>query len=203
MIRQHRRRHLGHFRSCQRVLDVGCGEGIFLELLRAEGIASEGVESDLGAARAAREKGLACSEGDAVEFLSRRDGQYNGIACFHVIEHLGPDQAEHLIRGSFKALAKGGLLVVLTPNPRNINVITADFWDDPTHVRPYGAGALREMLLKAGYASVDIGEDRAAALDGLPTWKRIAARSLGALGKILVGSSGHEGDLVAVARKAS
>ena len=59
------------FAGAPDVLDVGCGRGEFLELLRAEGIAARGVDLNHEMVEVCRARGLDVDEGDAVGYLER------------------------------------------------------------------------------------------------------------------------------------
>ena len=58
--------YLSRFRDCRRVVDLGCGRGEFLELMRKEGIEAEGVDLDADAVAACKEKGSVGFAGGSV-----------------------------------------------------------------------------------------------------------------------------------------
>jgi SAM-dependent methyltransferase len=134
------------------VLELGCGRGEFLELLEAAGTAAQGVDSDEGMVEKARADGLDVLLGDAVEHLHADPppGPFGGVFCAHLVEHLGPEQVTRLLAGVRRALAPGGRLVVVTPNPACYAVLTHDFWRDPTHVRFYDLPLLEFLCRQAG-----------------------------------------------------
>ena len=47
-----------YFANCKNVLDIGCGEGVFLEIKKRKGITSLGVDIDKGVAERCAKKGL-------------------------------------------------------------------------------------------------------------------------------------------------
>lgn len=129
--------HAEHFAQCQRVLDVGCGTGVFLEILRQHNITAEGVERNTESARFTRSLGLEIHTQDALEFLAQTPNQYDGIYCSHFVEHLPIEAVERLIALCAQALQPGGVAVFTFPDPESIRSQLLGFWRDPEHVRFY------------------------------------------------------------------
>jgi 2-polyprenyl-3-methyl-5-hydroxy-6-metoxy-1,4-benzoquinol methylase len=136
--------------GARRVLDLGCGRGIFLELLRDGVMSCTGVDTNLEAAEECRQKGFPDVEvGDAIGYLKRKIDagvSFDGVFCAHLIEHLQPEQAAEIICYSARLLSAGGRFVVITPNVANLEVWTNIFWMDPTHRRPYPRPLIEAMM---------------------------------------------------------
>jgi SAM-dependent methyltransferase len=134
------------------VLELGCGRGEFLGLLRAAGVEAVGVDCDEGMVEAARAAGHQVVLADAAEYLHQEPafGPYGGVFCAHFLEHLTPDQIAHLLAGVRRVLAPGGRFVAVTPNPACYAVLSHDFWRDPTHVRFYDVPLLEFFCRQAG-----------------------------------------------------
>lgn len=126
-----------HFRGCGQVLDVGCGTGVFLEVLARHGLAAAGVERNEVSARYARSLGHTVFGEDALDYLATQRGAWDGIYCSHFIEHLPVDAAERLISETAAALRPGGVAVFVFPDPESIRSQLLGFWRDPEHVRFY------------------------------------------------------------------
>lgn len=142
------------------VLDLGCGTGVFLELMRAQGRSGRGVELAHEAVEIARGKGLEVYQDDALHFMETQDAaSYSGIYFAHLIEHMGYADASHMLAECCRVLTPGGRLVVITPNPVSLDVISESFWLDPTHVRPYPLPLLERMMQRAGLEILDTGHD--------------------------------------------
>ena len=142
------------------ILDLGCGTGVFLELVRERGRVGRGVELAEEAAHLARGKGLDVVEEDALQFLTAQNASsYSAVYCSHLIEHLTPFNARVLLEQCARVLAPQGRLLVLTPNPVSLDVISETFWLDPTHVRPYPRPLLENMFLRAGFEILASGHD--------------------------------------------
>ncbi|HVB75692.1 MAG TPA: class I SAM-dependent methyltransferase [Ktedonobacteraceae bacterium] len=137
---------VNYFRKCINVLDVGCGEGLMLELLGNIGTKATGIDIDPLKIATASSKGLEATKAEAHEYLHDKIGVFDGIFLRHIIEHFdGPDGVLllHLCR---KALQSGGIIIVITPNFRVPEVAKEIFWLDITHRRPYPLPLLQHIF---------------------------------------------------------
>ena len=138
--------------GARKVLDLGCGRGLFLELLRDAGIEAFGVDSDAEAVALCRDNGFQVEQADVLEFLEQAaegEARYDGVFCSHLIEHLDTDAAMTMIRSCAGLMAPGGRLVLVTPNVENLEVWSGTFWLDPTHQRPYPMPLIAAMMEQA------------------------------------------------------
>jgi 2-polyprenyl-3-methyl-5-hydroxy-6-metoxy-1,4-benzoquinol methylase len=105
------------FRKTNRLLDVGCGAGFFLEQARKRGWEVFGVEfSDLSVSRC-REKGIQMEKG-VLDISNYELESFDVLTSFEVVEHINNPIEEF---SKFNALLrKGGLLYVTTPNYKYI-----------------------------------------------------------------------------------
>jgi 2-polyprenyl-3-methyl-5-hydroxy-6-metoxy-1,4-benzoquinol methylase len=135
-----------------RLLDVGCGSGLFLTHMRDLGWSVSGVDADPAAVRAAR-SGLASDAVHlgSVENLELADSSFEAITLSHVIEHL-PDPAESL-RACRRLLVPGGWLVVATPNARSLGSrsLGRDWrgWEPPRHIHVFDPSTLCRIVESA------------------------------------------------------
>jgi O-antigen chain-terminating methyltransferase len=135
-----------------RALDLGCGRGEWMELLRDWGFDTHGVDLDDGMLAACRDIGLRVTRGDALEYLrALPDGSQAIVSAFHVVEHIPFDGLEQLVTESLRVLRPGGLLVLETPNPENLIVGTERFHLDPTHAQPIPHLLLSFLLEHHGF----------------------------------------------------
>jgi 2-polyprenyl-3-methyl-5-hydroxy-6-metoxy-1,4-benzoquinol methylase len=190
-IRRYQKKYARLFRPGERVLDIGCGEGFFLEILRDRGIQGRGVDVSPGMVSACRKKGLDVSRQDARAVLKRGKSRYDGIFCAHLIEHMGPDDLRKFLNDAAKALKKGGRLILITPNFKDLDVMGERFWLDPTHVRPYPLPLLAEMLRSAGFEILKSGTDRMTGLPGRKNfvswfWKKLCFGSYWGQGDLFI-----------------
>jgi len=119
------------------VLDVGCGRGEWLELLREAGCRARGVDINRVALQQCRERGLDAAEADVNDYLRGLNrGSLDVVTGFHIIEHLSFAKLIALFDEALAVLRPGGMIIFETPNPANILVSAYDFYRDPSHVKP-------------------------------------------------------------------
>jgi O-antigen chain-terminating methyltransferase len=139
------------------VLDVGCGRGEWLELLRDSGLIARGIDVNHVFLHRCREKGLDVIEGDAIAVLqTMQPGSIGMITSMHVVEHLRFDRLIALMDESFRVLRPGGFLLIETPNPENLLVAHHLFFMDPTHRNPIPPQALRWIVEARGFREARI-----------------------------------------------
>jgi O-antigen chain-terminating methyltransferase len=156
-IRSRQADYVPLFRGKAPVLDLGCGRGEFLDLLRAEGIAARGVEGNANAVRECRERGLDVVLGDLVEALrSQPQASLGGVFAAQVVEHLVPPALGALLAAAHEALRPDGLLVLETVNAASGLAFLDVFIRDLTHERPLHPETLRFMAAAAGFSEARI-----------------------------------------------
>ena len=139
------------------VVDLGCGRGELLDLLRAAGIEARGVEGNAHAVRECRGKGLDVVEGDLVEFLrGQAASRLGAVFAAQVAEHLPPPVLAALLAESHRVLRPGGLLVLETVNPASALGFLDVFIRDLTHERPLHPETLRFLAAAAGFSEARI-----------------------------------------------
>lgn len=138
-------------------LDVGCGRGVWLELLKSNGISGTGVDDNPEVVKRTHQRGMDVICSDCVAFLQRQaTGSVLLITVFHVVEHLTLAKRLALMRECERVLRPGGLLILETPNPENVWVGTHTFHHDPTHTQPLTPEGLAFMATFHGLEVVDV-----------------------------------------------
>jgi len=140
------------------VLELACGPGVFLTLLRDDDIPASGVDIDDGMVRTAREAGHEVVLDDAVTHLrSLPDRSLRGLFAAHFLEHLTAPVVQTVYDEAHRVLEPGGTFVAAVPNAACMSVLGYDFWRDPTHVRFYDPLALQFFARQAGFTIVASG----------------------------------------------
>ena len=152
--------YLPFFEGCKRVVDLGCGDGDFLELLEEEGIEAIGVDRDQRCWAAARDRGLEVICKDVFDYLEELDEEsVDGIFSAHLVEHLPYEKVIELFRLSYRALKKGGRIVITTPNVRGLFSHLEMFYLHFGHVSFYHPRLLCFFLEHVGFADAKMGEN--------------------------------------------
>ena len=137
------------------LLDLGCGRGDWLCLLREHGYPAIGIDSDQTTIDTAQARGLQVQQSDVLTFLSRSgSGSYGAVTAFHLVEHLEFDDLRQLLSAALNSLVPGGMLIVETPNPENLRVAACHFYLDPTHKRPLLPALLEFALEFVGFSQI-------------------------------------------------
>ena len=136
----------------QRALDLGCGRGEAVALLRTHGFQATGVDGNRAAVQEAASHGLSIVHDDLFKYLKALpSASQQVVSAFHVIEHLPFERLLELVDEAWRVLQPGGLLLLETPNARNLLVTGGDFYRDPTHLRPVFPDTLDFILNGAGF----------------------------------------------------
>lgn len=143
--------------GCGPVVDIGCGRGELLDVLRERGTEARGVEANARAARECRERGLDVVEGDLVGFLrAAADGSLGAVVAVQVAEHLPPAVLSALLSEAHRVLRRDGLLLLETVNPRSVLGLLEVYNRDLTHERPLHPDTLRFLAAAAGFSDVRV-----------------------------------------------
>jgi len=140
-----------HMSGRGRVLDVGCGRGVFLKLMRERGHDVRGTE--LSEATAAN------TYSDVpVDLGELRPGRYppesfDLVSIWHVLEH--DQQPGAALRAAWEALAPGGLLVLAVPNYDSWQSrLGGESWfhlDLPRHMFQFTPRTITRLLRDTGF----------------------------------------------------
>jgi O-antigen chain-terminating methyltransferase len=156
-IRAGQRFYLDHFAGRSGVLDIGCGRGEFLELMREAGVPATGIDLSEECVSVCRDKGLDAQTADLFAYLAALpESSLDGIFCAQVVEHLPPARLPEMIRLCASRLSRHGVLAIETPNPECLAIFATHFYLDPTHVRPVPAPLLKFYFDENGLGVIEI-----------------------------------------------
>jgi O-antigen chain-terminating methyltransferase len=139
------------------VLDIGCGRGEFLEMMREAGISASGVDSSEESVAICRHKGLEVQAADLFSYLADLpEASLDGIFCAQVVEHLPAGRLPEMIQLCASRLARHGVIAVETPNPECLAIFATHFYLDPTHARPVPHALLAFYLEEFGVGGIEV-----------------------------------------------
>lgn len=144
-----------------RILDVGCGDGFHLDLLRKFGKKTwslEGVEIDKRAVEAGKRKGLNIHHGEAGKIDLQKES-YDLVLLIMTIEHV--DKPADVLNAVKELLKKGGKVIIVTDNTSSIDFsfFRNGHWGGfhfPRHRNLFNRQSLSELAKKTGFEMMRI-----------------------------------------------
>ncbi|WP_380875432.1 hypothetical protein ACFB49_04610 [Sphingomonas sp. DBB INV C78] len=142
-----------------KVLDVGCGGGSFLQVVRGLGGIPQGVEPSEAGFRSTSAAGLPVFHGQLHEFIASGQAErYDLITASHVVEH--HPEPVRMIQEMYSLLAPGGRLWFAVPNGETPDALALrDRWhstDLPFHLTHFGPRSMAKALERAGIADYQL-----------------------------------------------
>ena len=139
------------------VLDIGCGRGEWIELLRENGFLAQGADVNPVMVNICCNKGLEVEHADVLAALTKvPDNSLAAVTSFHVIEHLPFEVLFSSVSEAWRVLAPGGVIILETPNPENILVGSHTFYHDFTHRNPITPTAISFLAKYLNFFDVRI-----------------------------------------------
>ena len=136
--------------SVNNFLAIGCGRGAFLNLIQSQNIKAEGIEINKLECELLIKKGFNVKNIDALEYLKTTDKSFSGISMIEVVEHLSFDYLFELLAVAYKKIELGGVIIIETLNPMNIQNLKY-FYTDLTHLRPVPLQSIQFLCEFAGF----------------------------------------------------
>ncbi|MBV9599688.1 MAG: class I SAM-dependent methyltransferase [Chloroflexi bacterium] len=138
-----------------RVLDVGCGSGVFLDAMRRRGWVVAGLEPHKSSAYQLRTtRGLDVTDA-TLDQVSSEWGPFDAVSLLDVLEHLSDPR--RALRKVWHLLRPGGVLVLATPNVDSLEhgFFGASWYalQPPDHLWLFSARSLMNLLVSAGLGS--------------------------------------------------
>jgi SAM-dependent methyltransferase len=141
----------------RRLLDVGCGFGGFVAVMRGRGWEAEGVDPSSAVVASAVSRGRPVRLG-TLEGLPEEHGSYDAITLFYVLEHL-PDPLAALEK-AWRLLSWGGTILIRVPHTTPVVRLLAPvglggaLYDPPFHLYDFSPAVLQRLLRRAGFVDI-------------------------------------------------
>ena len=143
--------------STDKCVDLGCGRGEWLDLLKENGYCAIGLDTNQDMVNRAREKEHDVVAEDAISYLkSMPEESAKVVTAFQLIEHLKTNQIVDLISEIKRVLVPGGIMIIETPNIGNVEVGCNNFYVDPTHIKPVHQKFLEFLAKNVGFSRTEI-----------------------------------------------
>jgi 2-polyprenyl-3-methyl-5-hydroxy-6-metoxy-1,4-benzoquinol methylase len=156
-LKESLRRYLPYFVDApEPILDLGCGRGEFLQLMKDSGKSAYGIDLSEYEVDRLRSTGLQATSTDIFEHVQHlQAASIGGVFCAQVVEHLAPETVYNLLSGLHHAMKAGAPLVMETVNPLSVFGFHNLFFKDPTHVFPVHPETLLFMTRYTGFKDVE------------------------------------------------
>ena len=138
------------------ILDIGCGRGEFLELLKQNNIPSFGIDLYPEYVIEGQLHGVDIRSADGIAYLNQTEEKFGGIYIGQVVEHITFRQIQQLCADAFMKLEPESYLIIETPNPMCLSIYTNSFYIDPSHNKPVHPLTLQYLLQEIGFVDVEI-----------------------------------------------
>ncbi|HUS07150.1 MAG TPA: class I SAM-dependent methyltransferase [Bryobacteraceae bacterium] len=156
-VRSQQEMYKSYFAGHGNVLDIGCGRGEFLSMLREQSVPAVGIDLDPESVALCHAKGLAAEKADLFVYLAGLpDASLDGVFSSQVIEHLPPERLPEMLKLASAKLRRHGIIAIETPNPECLAIFATHFYLDPTHTRPVPPALLVFYLEEFGFGQIEV-----------------------------------------------
>lgn len=154
-IKSRQNMFLEYFKNSQNVLDIGCGRGEFLMLLKENGISAKGIDINEDMVRYCQKNGLDVQKTDVLSYLnSLEDKSLDGVFSGQVIEHLQPNDLINLVKLCYDKMKYGTYFIAETVNPLCLGIFSTNFYLDLSHIKPVHPETIKFLLESAGFREI-------------------------------------------------
>jgi len=139
------------------VVDVGCGRGELLALLKERGVAARGIDVNPAMVELCRSRGFDVEESDGLSYLQRQaDGSIGGLIAIQVVEHFPAAYLVKFLETAFHKMRPGAPLLLETINPACWMAFFETYLRDLTHQQPLHPDTLRHLVQASGFTHADV-----------------------------------------------
>lgn len=143
------------FKDSKNVLDIGCGTGTFLKVLKEAGIGGYGIDLNEDYVMLCERLGLDVVRDDAISHLKSLElKSLDGVFISQLVEHLSSEQLLEILGLCYERMQYESHIVISTPNIRSMLVSTNLFYMDPTHRSHVHPDVLTFMLRSCGFREI-------------------------------------------------
>jgi 2-polyprenyl-3-methyl-5-hydroxy-6-metoxy-1,4-benzoquinol methylase len=140
------------------ILDLGCGAGQMLQLLKDHGFTNaSGLDVSEEQVRLAADRGLKAVAGDAFDHLGSARAAFDAITALDLIEHFEKAEQALLFDSIYAALRPGGRLIIETPNGEGLFAGQV-IYGDLTHLTIFTESSLSQLLRLTGFERIEFYE---------------------------------------------
>lgn len=151
-----KRNHVSAYSTPGSIIDIGCGTGEFLAIMKSSGYQTIGIEPDEGARNLAiQNHGLDIRTEEALTDLP--DASQDVVSLWHVLEHV--HELRKRISEIHRLLKDGAYAFIALPNPSSYD---AEYykeywaaWDVPRHLYHFNASTVIELFSQNGLTYID------------------------------------------------
>jgi len=135
-----------------RILDIGCGTGIYLNFLKEMGFVAYGIDFSIPALKISKQ-----IQASATKIPFKND-TFDFILSAHLIEHLESNKMQEMLNESQRVLKPGGKIFLLTPNGWCLGkfVLGKDWFKDPSHINIYNPKKIKNVLKKNQFQDIKL-----------------------------------------------
>lgn len=152
----------------QKILDLGCGTGNFIELLKQKNASVEGVDISTKATKIAKKKGLKIKTADLHKTFPYSKNNFDTITAGEIIEHIY--DTDFFLREIKRILKPNGFLILSTPNIATFGrrlmllfginpIIETSLEHSAGHIRYFTKKSLEQLLNKHGLEIIKFTSD--------------------------------------------
>ncbi len=135
-----------------RILDVGCGIGVYLNFLKKKGFEAYGVDYSGSAVEISKQIRASAMA------LPFKDNSFDVVIGMHLIEHLTQKEVRKFLKEVYRVLNASGKVFLLTPNVWNIRNLLAnkEVFRDPTHINMFNPERLKRLLGEEDFVDIKV-----------------------------------------------
>lgn len=156
LIKERQKIYLDYINKQKSVLDIGCGRGEFLELLKENGIKAFGIDSNRQMVKRCLDKGLEVEYADAISYLKNYQGSFGNIFLSMIVEHLDFKDIFTIISTAWEKMEKDSVILIETINPNSFYAQSKTYVIDPTHINLVSPETLSYTFQKVGFRDLRI-----------------------------------------------